>query len=228
MLGPLYGPVLTEAATFYPLFGLSVLTAASLCSSGIPIADAFTGVMALAVASYNLDSVIPSLLGPLVGKSWILTRCGLWHVIAGLYALANINISPFRPRYAPLVTSGHLLLLGTLLPALWWNFTQNTMCVVHPSLNQTLAQYNHSLIARHESLTGYISVLDNTDMRYRVLRCDHSLLGGEWQMVPKGYQWDQDREFKEPVYAIFVIMEAVRLVDPPPKARDGKQRALAM
>ncbi|KAL8652570.1 MAG: hypothetical protein Q9226_004207 [Calogaya cf. arnoldii] len=74
-------------------------------------------------------------------------------------------------------------------------------------LNATLQNHGFSLIARQESLTGYISVLDNTKDGFRVMRCDHSLLGGEW--FP---QLGHASQLREPVYAIFVMLEAVRLV----------------
>lgn len=100
------------------------------------------------------------------------------------------------------------------------------MCVLTPALNETLAPWNHTLIARRESVTGYVSILDNFEAGYRVMRCDHSLLGGEWQAPPKGLEHLDRGVFKEPIYAVFVILEAVRLVVPAPKNPNPK--ALAM
>lgn len=77
------------------------------------------------------------------------------------------------------------------------------------SVNSTLRGAGYSLIARQESLTGYISVLDNVRDGFRVMRCDHSLLGGEWINKPEGHP----AKFNEPVYSIFVMLEAVRLVE---------------
>ena len=79
---------------------------------------------------------------------------------------------------------------------------------------------------RRESVTGYVSVLDNTEAGYRVMRCDHSLLGGEWQKAPKGLEHLARGGFKEPIYAVFVLLEAVRLVEPGPK--NPNPRALTM
>ncbi|KAL8691029.1 MAG: hypothetical protein Q9224_004266 [Gallowayella concinna] len=76
-------------------------------------------------------------------------------------------------------------------------------------LNGTLQDFGYSLVARQESNTGYISVLDNVKDGFRVMRCDHSLLGGEWLPQP-GYE----HNLREPVYAIFVMLEAVRLAQP--------------
>ncbi|KAI4273911.1 MAG: hypothetical protein L6R38_006238, partial [Xanthoria sp. 2 TBL-2021] len=74
-------------------------------------------------------------------------------------------------------------------------------------LNTNLQHHGYSLIARQESYTGYISVLDNNKDGFRVMRCDHSLLGGEWFPQP-----GHESQLREPVYAIFVMLEAVRLV----------------
>jgi hypothetical protein len=100
------------------------------------------------------------------------------------------------------------------------------MCVTTPALNDTLAHSNYSLIARHESNTGYVAVLDNFAEGYRVLRCDHSLLGGEWQRPPKGLEHQITGRFREPIYSVFILLEAVRLAVPAPK--NPQTRALSM
>ncbi|KAI9783298.1 MAG: hypothetical protein M1816_001430 [Peltula sp. TS41687] len=79
------------------------------------------------------------------------------------------------------------------------------------SLNQNLySTANWTVITRQESITGYISVLENADMQLRVLRCDHSLLGGEW-LPPSGRK--HKSKVREPIYAVFAMLEAVRLVE---------------
>ncbi|KZF22979.1 S-adenosyl-L-methionine-dependent methyltransferase [Xylona heveae TC161] len=78
-------------------------------------------------------------------------------------------------------------------------------------LRDTLSQHDFVLLARHESKTGYLSVLESKKEHFRVLRCDHSLLGGEWQQPPNGLEYTS--RVKEPVYAVFVMLEAVRLVE---------------
>ena len=88
-------------------------------------------------------------------------------------------------------------------------------------LNTTLAQYNYTLLERSESLTGYISVLEDTAQHLRLMRCDHSLLGGEWTNTPRA----------EPIFAIFAMLEAVRLVEPDDGAsrrEDAESKALTM
>lgn len=205
--GPSQGPIITEGVTYYPLLFLAVFSSALLLNIQNVI---FDGI--LAASSFGLfwgaQSVVPGLLRNYVGSSWLLTRCGLPHLYGAIYAI----LSPS-------------LLLLTAIPALYHTATINTMCVTTPALNETLLASNYTLIARQESNTGYISILESNRENFRVMRCDHSLLGGEWQKPPPGFE-HLDQGYKEPVYAIFVTMEAVRLVDPPPQ--NPNPRALAM
>jgi hypothetical protein len=207
-LGAENGPVLTEALTYYPLVILASASAASLTAPSNILHDVLPMGIAFMVFSFT-KSEFPKLLFPYIGTHAVLTRCGLTHLLGGISALAAP--SP---------------LLLAALPAVFNSYTSNPLCVDSPSLNSTLAAYNHTLIARQESNTGYISILDNTEIGYRVMRCDHSLLGGEWQAPPKGMEHIARPNFKEPIYAIFVILEAVRLVEPPPK--NPELSALAM
>ncbi|KAG8525748.1 uncharacterized protein KY384_000508 [Bacidia gigantensis] len=75
-------------------------------------------------------------------------------------------------------------------------------------LNNNIAKTGYRIVDRQESVTGYLAVIDNLKDQFRVLRCDHSLLGGEWTKYPPGI----DPKLKEPIYSIFVTLEAVRLV----------------
>jgi hypothetical protein len=206
--GPIKGPIITEGFTYYPVLFLSVYAAATLTEFNHVLFDAVPAGISYAVFSIA-RSTIPNFLQNHIGSSWALTRCGLHHILGGVYAV----LSPS-------------LLLATTIAAIFHSANDNLMCVWTPALNETLSANNHTIIARHESNTGYISVLENFNSGYRVLRCDHSLLGGEWQHPPAGFEHMNYAGFKEPIYAIFVIMEAVRLVDPAPK--NPKPRALAM
>ena len=204
--GAINGPVFTEAATFYPVLVLSVFAATRRNGViGITVATA----LAFAVYKLVLDGFIKPQLPAYIGSNIALTRCGLTHVVGAVFAV-------LQPSW---------LLLGAF-PALFHSMTVNPMCVFTPALNETLAPWNHTIIARRESVTGYVSVLDNTEAGYRVMRCDHSLLGGEWQKAPKGLEHLARGGFKEPIYAVFVLLEAVRLVEPGPK--NPNPRALTM
>jgi hypothetical protein len=78
-----------------------------------------------------------------------------------------------------------------------------------------------SLIDRQESLTGYISIIESAEKGFRVMRCDHSLLGGEWLASTR-------HRLAEPIYGVFVMLEAVRLIEVPVKVADKEANALVM
>ncbi|CCX32345.1 S-adenosyl-L-methionine-dependent methyltransferase [Pyronema domesticum] len=204
--GAVKGPIITEALTVYPVILFSIFAAATNLETGSFVLDAIPAGLSWGIFAFARQA-IPRLLWKRIGSQWLLTRCGMHHALGALYTL----LAPS-------------LLLATTMGALFHSYSENPLCVLSPSLNATLAPYNHSIIARTESVTGYVSVLDNFEMGYRVLRCDHSLLGGEWQRAPKGFPVGE--KFKEPIYAIFVTMEAVRLVEPAPK--NEKPSALAI
>jgi hypothetical protein len=90
-------------------------------------------------------------------------------------------------------------------------------------LNMTLQADNWILLDRKESNTGYVSVIESLDQGFRVMRCDHSLLGGEWTKVRP-----TDPRVAEPIYGVFVMLEAVRLINVPTPVPDNEAKALVM
>lgn len=93
-------------------------------------------------------------------------------------------------------------------------------------LETALQSQEWTLVARQWSNTGYISVLENTQANYRVMRCDHSLLGGEWQLTPE--RKSQGWKVPESIYAAFHMLEAVRLVEVEPAIPDSSAQALVI
>ena len=63
--------------------------------------------------------------------------------------------------------------------------------------------------------------MENSYEKYRVMRVDHSLLGGEWVAAPPGYE-HVESGVREPIYGVFVTLEAVRLIRPAPVAKVPK------
>ena len=207
--GAEYGPIYTEALSYYPTLILVVLTSSYLLEMPSFALDAVPGM-----ASYGLFRVaeksISTILSHRIGTSWIYTRCGLTNIAAGLYSL----LSP----------TALLLALPGILHTAFYNpgCTENAGIKY---LNATLASANLTVLARTESLTGYLSVIDNNYAGFRVMRCDHSLLGGDWLEPPKGFEHLSNGK-KEPIYPVSLMLEAVRLVRPGPAA--GEPRALMM
>ena len=203
--GAEYGPVYTEGLSYYPTLFLVVLASSYLLEMPSLALDVIPGL-----ASYGLfrvaDKYIPTILSHRIGTSWIFTRCGLTNIVAGLYSL-----------FSPIA-----LLLA--VPGIIHTAYYNPGCTEYAGtryLNATLASANLTVLARMESLTGYVSVMENSYAKYRVLRCDHSLLGGEWLMPPEGLEHLGTGE-REPIYPVFVMLEAVRLVRPGPAAKEPK------
>lgn len=189
-LGPIRGPLVTEALTFYPLVTLSTYTAASLLQDiSFPRLNRIIKDQATFLASYVIlsgaEEWSATAIPRYIGSNIVFTRLGLQTAIAAIYAL---------------LLPSKWVLLGLL------SFPYHAY--LHQTLNSTLQEADIILIDRQESLTGYISILESTTDRFRVMRCDHSLLGGEWALG------SENSEFRlaEPIYAVFAMLEAVRLV----------------
>ncbi|KAI0014786.1 S-adenosyl-L-methionine-dependent methyltransferase [Xylariomycetidae sp. FL0641] len=209
-LGARYGPALTEALTLGPVVVLGAaciadtLDAADLDRIPRSVAGSLPGI-----GSYGLykffESASMALLFRQIGSSLLQTRVVLEFVLAAAYA-----------------AMGRSKLLLYALPALLHGaFFNGHLMMPHAgtALNATLHAEGYSLVDRWESATGYISVVDNLADGFRALRCDHSLLGGEWVKFPKII-------VAEPIYSVFTQLEAVRLVEMPNKVPDSEAKAL--
>jgi hypothetical protein len=199
-LGNPIGPLWTESLTCFPLVALSLYVALQYIDA------AALGTFEIGGVDVNWPNITFLLFalvrwavkGPIfrnVGRYIFTTRIGMQMIVAMLYA-------PILPS--------NLFMLS--LPSVAFTTLGNVHAPLQRTtavLNDTLAIYNYSLLERQESLTGYISVLENHDLKFRAMRCDHSLLGGEWVMPARKGQHPQ---VKEPIYAIFAMLEAVRLV----------------
>ena len=219
-LGAVYGPVATELLTCFPLIFLSVYFAANLLDTidlsryGERVGNAGPGIASYAVFSVT-QKLSMYLIGRNAGSSLMFTRSGLQFMVATFYAL----VLPSKFLVIAVLPLLHSASLNVHVP-----LERTTL-----ALNATLQMHKYSLVARQESLTGYISVLDNVKDGFRVMRCDHSLLGGEWSLPPKG----RTPTVKEPIYAVFAMLEAVRLVKTEsaknkPDVPDDQRNALVM
>ncbi|KAG9249957.1 S-adenosyl-L-methionine-dependent methyltransferase [Emericellopsis atlantica] len=196
-LGALYGPLLTECLTLFPVAAVTAaFVADELEGAGLPYVPSFIGDAAPGIGSWGVlkgaEVLSRQFLSRNVGKTFVLTRMGLEVLLSGLYAV----LSPSK-----------LLLLTA--PAFLHTAVLNTH-VMTPSatlaLNTTLLDQEWMLLDRRESVTGYVSVIESLQRGFRVMRCDHSLLGGQWTVV-------QGIQVAEPIYGVFAMLEAVRLVD---------------
>lgn len=218
-LGPFWGPSVTEICTFAPILSLTIL-ATHLELDDIGINRFGKGVGA--VVSVSLIFVVIEFLRGIttewmihaMGYNLMFTRSGLQYSFAVLCALRF----PSRKLY-----------LATLLCAISLGTNFHLLSQARTAaLHETLLNHGYELVARGESLTGYISLLDNVNDAFRVMRCDHSLLGGEWINTPKTHV----SGLKDPIYAVFTMLEAVRLAVLPDSGKysvsDTEKQALVM
>lgn len=207
-----WGPLVIEAVTLFPLI---VLTASCVASNldgmrlgSLPsfIADSAPGLGSLLYFKL-VKGISAGFLARYAGTTIFLSRIGLEMLLAGIYTV----LAPSK-----LVLLGLPAMLHTAL----FNYHLPTPSAT-ASLETALHAQNWTLLDRRESVTGYISVLESAEQGFRVLRADHSLLGGEWVKIPSPV-------VAEPVYSVFVMLEAVRLVERTEPIVDSEANALVM
>ncbi|PNS19056.1 hypothetical protein CAC42_1792 [Sphaceloma murrayae] len=200
-LGATNGPVVTEFLSLFPFVFLSALCASEELSSLRVFREQSFLNLIPAVGAYfaviSAEPIITEYLTSFAQYSDYLTR--VWIYVGS----SAVGLSQTVPRIAM-----------TALPAIWYNLQYNPHLQwtrTTQGLSADLQTLNWTLLDRKESITGYVSVLENTSPAFRILRCDHSLLGGEWilndQMRAEGVTGT------EPIYAVFEMLEAVRLVE---------------
>lgn len=225
-LGPSVGPLLTSLVTSFPLVLVAGVAAAKELAETVekilfpdgPTQKRFPGrAIAQALnAGVCLTAYFEPKIGSLRLAGWLRTqivhsRVGLYYLLAMLYTL----------RCPAAYLMCFIILLPT--PILQASLISSYVPFSYSDakLNATLQRQGFSLVARQESVTGYISILDNVKDGFRVMRCDHSLLGGEW--IPQPGQVVTG--LQEPIYAVFVMLEAVRLVVPEGSANHHQGQA---
>ncbi|KAF1994280.1 S-adenosyl-L-methionine-dependent methyltransferase [Amniculicola lignicola CBS 123094] len=204
-LGIEYGPLAIEAVTYLPLLLLSAFTAADLLDClnlaqyniNPTIADAITPVgsyFAISSIAKIAASVIPNYIGTHV----LFSRIGLQMLLGSISAA----LAPSRVILTAWLAIAHTLVANPHYPS--ESGLRNA--------NATMFfRHNYTLLARQESLTGYVSVLESVNENsFRLMRCDHSLLGGEWMVTP--YAAERGQTQRETIFSVFVLLEAVRLV----------------
>jgi hypothetical protein len=219
-LGNPTGPLLTELLTIAPLIFLSaaassaVLKPLNLQHYGAIISELIPpigGLLFFNLAQTTAQSAIPLHLD----LALFIPSFGLQVGLAVLYTV---------------VVPQRLFWVLCTVPVVIFSLRANVhmpFAYTTARLNSTLQEVNYSLVDRQESLTGYISVLDNMQVGFRAMRCDHSLLGGHWTHLPSGY----NPRVSDPIYAVFTMLESVRLVEPDNNGlakKDTESNALVM
>lgn len=211
-LGCQWGPAVTEILTLLPLAALSSACVADYLE-GLELSSLpnFIGEAAPGMLSWGLLKLVEHVtsyhIAANIGRGFLYTRVGMELLLGASYAL---------------VAPSKLLLLAA--PALLHTALLNTHVMTPQAalaLNGTMQAQGWMLLDRRESLTGYVSVVESVERGFRVMRCDHSLLGGEWVVI-------QGKKAAEPIYGVFVMLEAVRLVENKVPVADADAKALVM
>ncbi|KAI9820063.1 MAG: hypothetical protein M1826_001053 [Phylliscum demangeonii] len=213
-LGPAAGPVVTEACTIVPLVLLSIFAAP-------PVAHGES------VPMYAPGKILPALgqLGIFVLAKALSPPVLHWARVLPCYPRSALSLV-LASCYAVLSPSWLLVLvIPSLLHSVFFNvhmpFPHTTTL-----LNRALPdQSTYRLLSRADSLTGYLSVVESEEKELRLLRCDHSLLGGQWLRPPTAPT--HTIAVHEPIYAAFAMLEAVRLVQVGKSADGHRQDAAA-
>lgn len=211
-LGARWGPVVTETATLFPL---AVLTAAAVADhlettrlKMVPsfVADAAPGLGSWAWLKF-VEQLAANHLQANMGRAVVYTRLGSELILGLLYAVS----APSKLLAYAVPPLLHTLLVNTHVPS----------PAATSSLVSSMMSDGWLLLHRRESLTGYVSVLQSLQDGFRVMRCDHSLLGGDWIDKRQG-------KLPEPIYGVFVMLEAVRLAETETPVPDKDAHALVV
>ena len=199
--GALWGPVITEAFTFAPLLLLSAANAAEILDDidigvRLPsfITDAAPGILSWG-AFKGFEHFFNKYIHEVIGANIFVSRLGMQFVLNGCYA----TMAPSKVIFFAVPGLFHTIFMNPHFQSPWATF----------DLRTSLARHDYKLLDRQDSLTGYISVIENTKDHFRVMRCDHSLLGGEW--LPA--EGTPESLVHEPIYGVFAMLESVRLVE---------------
>lgn len=188
-------------------------------------------VMAAYISFSFVEKAGLTTLPSVIGSHVVLSRVNLQLLLANLYCLLSILYSTILPRR----WLGQSLPLGgrasTLKNVATYALIAYTL-VYNPHrigneriLNRALERHGYELLDREESITGYVSVLHDRTSETKLLRCDHSLLGGEWILTADRKAEGMGQS--EPVFAVFAMLEAVRLLHERGSAGGGEE-ALVM
>ncbi|KAJ5573984.1 Spermine/spermidine synthase family protein [Penicillium hispanicum] len=215
-LGNPAGPVITELCGYYPLLlltvaiaGKQIQAALNLESQGDLVVEHVPLLGSYLIYSFA-EHLAKSILSYAIGFTVVFSRAGMQLIIAVLY---SVIVPPSK-------------LLVLVVPSLLFSLTSDVHLGGIGGVNSALQAEGFTLLARQESYTGYLSVLEDEQNGFRVMRCDHSLLGGQWTKLEPAYR----PKVEDPIYAVFVMLEAVRLVEPDDGSRrvDADSKALVI
>jgi hypothetical protein len=218
-LGLVWGPIVGGLLSCHSIVLPMIYAAAAshdgpdtgATSSG-PLAHLFSGLPSLGLFMI-LDWVLPDTINTFIA-TWSFLNPFNAHLIAGLYMIFALT-----DRRAIIAATVSIATIAAIVSP----YGSGPFSTI--ALDASLASQNWTLLSREWSNTGYISVLENSEANYRVMRCDHSLLGGEWQLTPE--RRAQGWKIPESIYAAFHMLEAVRLMETEPATPPSSNSTLS-
>ncbi|KKF94027.1 Methyltransferase-like protein 13 [Ceratocystis platani] len=160
-LGAEWGPTIVESVTLLPLIIISVAEVA-LSLEGMSIrllpgwiGDSLPGLLGLLFFK-TVESVSSMRIPMFLGSSALASRVGLQLAFAAVYTL----YAPSQFLLLGLPAVAHAALFNTHLPT----------AAATAALQASLEEEAWKLIARKESVTGYVSVLESVERGFRVMR----------------------------------------------------------
>jgi len=215
-VGVAIGPLLLEAMLFMPSL---YITVALMYTTLIQLWQRLVGTW---------SSPVKVLVPPVLFVAVLMLQAWASTIILGLCATGYGLLS----RRAVQLVMCDIPLLASVPRDSRWRWLAILTMIWALTHNTKQAGTEWKILARGESVTGYISVLENTEPQYRLLRCDHSLLGGEWLLTEQRRR-DEAWQVAEPVFGVFAMLEAVRLVRGPyaqsaVQKKDAETNALVM
>ena len=211
--GPIWGPILTQAIMTWPCVFFAAHDIATLFRPKRVSAMFLAFSMAIAfvfILEFTETRIFVPTLQPLIGIVW--SRFSLL-LYLGVFALVMDNPTDW-------------IMLFSVIPIvlLVLNRPHVTTGVTSGLLARLPSEFTY--LDRRESITGMITVIENSDLGYRVLKCDHSLLGGLWTGIKRkeGVSEEEAVDQADSVYSAFLLQEAIQLVERP----RGQERALVV
>lgn len=215
MLGPDRGPLLLSCLSWHTILIPAVYSCAARQEQHISVGRrSFVGSCAMGVIGTVLVVALERTFEDYLA-TWM-TYSDVFHPLQ-LQLFVAVGLALLAPS--------RLLFLA--IPAILHTLFMDPHLGSNSQLNSHLQPFNWRVLDRQWSTTGYISVLENLDQEYRMLRCDHSILGGEWQLTEERRLKD-GWQVNEPIYVVFNMLEAVRLVERETLLLDTQAQALVI
>ncbi|KAK9465459.1 hypothetical protein V1512DRAFT_265959 [Lipomyces arxii] len=223
-LGPWYGAFVVDSIITFPVtLGTASAVARIFYASNLKFArtaisssSSSARLLLIALAVTRLFMIFDGrIVGRLLPLLWrfVFPKTASVASLIQLIALASASVSALLspPRVATLIAISVSIAI---------QFSGAMHSIIMPSTD---------VLASSISTSGYLSVLSIPSQGLRILRSDHSILGGEFVSPPLqiASRLPPDAKWKnEPIFAAFVMQEAVRLVTPIPVGIDGQNNAL--